>query len=171
MFDVGFTEIMLIGVVALVVIGPERLPDVARTVGAHIGKVQRFVTGVKRDFKKELEAGELKKLIGDQKDQIDELRKIVDTTRQDFSKSASEITGDAKERFAEIQAAAGHGSQETPVDATAADTKWSSSDAAVTDASAVEGRATGGPAIDETVIDNTRADGPPKRAAGADDGS
>ncbi len=130
MFDVGFTEMLLIGVVALVVIGPERLPDVARTVGSYVGKLQRFVTGVKRDFKKELEAGELKKLIGDQKEQIDELRKMVDTTRKDFEKSATEVTGDAKKRFAEIQEAAGHGItkddapklagseavQETPVD-------------------------------------------------------
>ena len=155
MFDVGFTEILLIGVVALVVIGPERLPDVARTVGHYVGKLQRFVTGVKRDFKKELEAGELKQLIGDQKNQIDELKKIVDTTRRDFEKSATEVTGDAKQRFEEIQRAAGHGPQETPVD--------------VSDASAL-------PAPDlssdqDAVPDDTTAEPVAKRAAGADDGS
>lgn len=166
MFDVGFTEILLIGIVALVVIGPERLPDVARTVGGYIGKMQRFVTGVKRDFKKELEAGELKKLIGDQKDQIDELRKMVDTTRKDFEKSATEVTGDAKKRFAEIQSAAGHGVPETPVNAAAADDKWSSApgDDEMSSRSAVEHTAGVTDQLNE-------GDVPDRRAAGADDGN
>ncbi len=169
MFDVGFTEIMLIGVVALVVIGPERLPDVARTVGGYIGKMQRFVTGVKRDFKKELEAGELKKLIGDQKDQIDELRKMVDTTRKDFEKSATEVTGDAKQRFAEIQAAAGHGAKETPVDATAADNKWTSDKQS--DTSEASGPGSDSRSSDQANRDSVSSDGATKRVAGADDGN
>lgn len=115
MFDIGFTELLLIGVVALVVIGPERLPDVARTVGGYVGKLQRFVTGVKRDFRKELEAGELKKLIGDQKEQIDELRKMVDTTRKDFEKGASGIEGGTKKQFEEITRAAGYGEKDVPM--------------------------------------------------------
>ena len=103
MFDVGFTELLLIGVVSLVVIGPERLPAVARTVGQYVGKLQRFVTGVKRDIRNELESGELKQLLGDQKQQIDELRKMVNTTRTELESGTREVVGDAKRKFAEIE--------------------------------------------------------------------
>ena len=47
MFDMGFQEIVLIGIIALIIIGPERLPGVARNVGLWVGKMQRFVAGVK----------------------------------------------------------------------------------------------------------------------------
>ena len=106
MFDVGFTELLLIGIVALVVIGPERLPAVARTVGQYVGKLQRFVTGVKRDIRNELESGELKDLIGDQKQQIDELRKMVNTTRRDLETGTRGVVTDAKKKFAEIESSA-----------------------------------------------------------------
>jgi len=59
MFDVGFLEILVIGIVSLIVIGPERLPAVARTVGTWVGKAQRFVRGVKSDFASELQSGAL----------------------------------------------------------------------------------------------------------------
>ena len=119
MFDVGFTELMLIGVVALVVIGPERLPAVARTVGIYVGKLQRFVTGVKRDIRHELESGELKDLIGDQKQQIDELRKMVNTTRRDLEKDTRDVVAGARKKFAEVETSAkgsgvGAGAGSTP---------------------------------------------------------
>jgi sec-independent protein translocase protein TatB len=61
MFDIGFTELMVIAVVALVVIGPERLPKVARTVGHLFGRMQRYVNDVKADINRELELDELRK--------------------------------------------------------------------------------------------------------------
>jgi sec-independent protein translocase protein TatB len=61
-FDIGFSEMMVIGVVALVVIGPERLPKVARTAGALFGRMQRYVADVKADINREIEASELKDL-------------------------------------------------------------------------------------------------------------
>ena len=103
MFDVGFTEILLIGIVALVVIGPERLPAVAKTAGQWIGKLQRFVRGVKTDLASELETGDLKKLIGDQRDQIDELRKIVTTAKDDFQSSTKEVVDGAKKSLSELE--------------------------------------------------------------------
>jgi len=108
-FDVGFTELLLIGVVALVVIGPERLPAVARNVGLYVGKLQRFVTGVKRDIRQELETGELKKLIGDQKEQLDELRKAVDTTRRQVDAGARDLGGHAKKTLAGLEKASDGG--------------------------------------------------------------
>lgn len=59
MFDVGFSELLVIAVVALVVIGPERLPRVARTVGHLYGRLQRYVTQVKSDINREMEAADL----------------------------------------------------------------------------------------------------------------
>ena len=61
MFDVGFSELMVIAVVALVVIGPERLPAVARTLGHLFGRLQRYVNDVKADISREIELDELKK--------------------------------------------------------------------------------------------------------------
>ena len=62
MFDIGFSELLVIGVVALVVIGPERLPRVARTLGHLAGRLQRYVTDVKADINREMELEELKKM-------------------------------------------------------------------------------------------------------------
>ena len=62
MFDVGFSEIVVIAVVALIVIGPERLPKTARTLGHLFGRLQRYVNEVKADISREMELEELKKL-------------------------------------------------------------------------------------------------------------
>jgi sec-independent protein translocase protein TatB len=62
MFDIAFSELMLIGIVALVVIGPERLPKVARTLGHLMGRAQRYVTQVKSDISREMELAELGKV-------------------------------------------------------------------------------------------------------------
>ncbi len=61
MFDIGFSELMVIAVVALVVIGPERLPKVARTAGHLMGRLQRYVNDVKSDINREMELEELRK--------------------------------------------------------------------------------------------------------------
>jgi len=62
MFDVGFSEILVIAVVALIVIGPERLPKVARTLGHMFGRLQRYAAEVKADIDREMQMEELKKL-------------------------------------------------------------------------------------------------------------
>ena len=66
MFDMGFTEMMLIGIVALIVIGPERLPGVARTAGKYFGRLKRFMTTVKADVEQELRADELREILARQ---------------------------------------------------------------------------------------------------------
>ncbi len=62
MFDVGFTELMVIALVALIVVGPERLPRVARTAGHWLGRLQRYVSDVKADINREIQLEDLKKL-------------------------------------------------------------------------------------------------------------
>ena len=62
MFDIGFSELMVIGLVALIVIGPERLPRVARTLGHLAGRLQRYVADVKADINREVELDELRKM-------------------------------------------------------------------------------------------------------------
>jgi len=62
MFDIGFSELLVCGVVALVVIGPERLPKVARTLGVLFGRLQRYVTQVKADINREMDLAELGKV-------------------------------------------------------------------------------------------------------------
>ena len=62
MFDIGFSEMLVIAIVALVVIGPERLPRVARTAGHLLGRLQRYVSDVKSDINREMQLEELKKL-------------------------------------------------------------------------------------------------------------
>ena len=68
MFDVGFSELVVIGIVALVVIGPERLPKVARMAGHLLGRMQRYVNDVKADINREIQLDELKKLQADVQD-------------------------------------------------------------------------------------------------------
>jgi sec-independent protein translocase protein TatB len=62
MFDIGFSELLVIGIVALVVIGPEKLPRLARTLGHLAGKLQRYVSDVKADINREIEVEDLKKM-------------------------------------------------------------------------------------------------------------
>ena len=62
MFDISFTEIMVIAIVALIVVGPERLPKVARTLGHLLGRVRRYVGEVKNDIQREMEVEELNEL-------------------------------------------------------------------------------------------------------------
>ncbi|MGD9786888.1 MAG: Sec-independent protein translocase protein TatB [Sulfuricellaceae bacterium] len=62
MFDIGFSELLLIGVVALVVLGPERLPKVARTIGHLVGRMQRYAANIKAEIDREMKLEELKKI-------------------------------------------------------------------------------------------------------------
>jgi len=85
MFDVGFWELALIGLVALIVIGPERLPKVARTVGLWLGRGRRFVANVKADIDKEIKAEELKEILDKQIRQANPAHEILEETRQDLN--------------------------------------------------------------------------------------
>jgi sec-independent protein translocase protein TatB len=81
MFDIGFSELLLIGVVALIVIGPERLPRVARTLGHLFGRMQRYVNDVKADISREMELEELRRL---QLDMQDTARSFEDSVTREI---------------------------------------------------------------------------------------
>ena len=98
MFDVGFSELLVIGIVALVVIGPEKLPRVARTVGALLGRMQRYVNDVKADISREIELDELKKMQTTVQDAASSIQTSMNETVAGFQSQADELnkiaTGD-----------------------------------------------------------------------------
>jgi sec-independent protein translocase protein TatB len=85
MFDVGFWELALIALVALIVIGPERLPKVARTVGLWLGRGRRFIANVKADIDREIKTEELKEILEKQTRKANPMHEILEETRQDLS--------------------------------------------------------------------------------------
>ena len=91
MFDVGFSELLVIGIVALVVIGPEKLPRVARTVGALLGRMQRYVNDVKADISREIELDELKKLQTTVQDAATSMQTSMNETVSGFQSQADEL--------------------------------------------------------------------------------
>ena len=86
MFDIGFSELMVIGIVALLVIGPEKLPKVARTLGHLLGRAQRYVNDVKSDINREMQFDELKKL---QSQVADSARVLESSVRQEYDTARS----------------------------------------------------------------------------------
>lgn len=84
MFDIGFSELLLIGIAALVVFGPEDLPRVARTIGHVLGKFRRYVADVKSDISREMEAADLKNLVSDVQDSARSLQATLNEQAQAF---------------------------------------------------------------------------------------
>lgn len=88
MFDIGFSELVVVGLVALIVIGPEKLPRVARTVGHLIGRLQRYVADVKTDINREVELEELRKM----RDSVQQAASSIETSvTSGFSKVEEDI--------------------------------------------------------------------------------
>jgi sec-independent protein translocase protein TatB len=77
MFNFGISELMIIAVVGLIIIGPERLPRVARTLGHLVGRMQRYVTEIKADISREVELDELRKLQSSMKEAAEEIEESV----------------------------------------------------------------------------------------------
>lgn len=99
MFDIGFSELLVIGIVALVVIGPERLPKVARTLGHLLGRAQRYVNDVKSDINREIQLDELKKL---QSQVSDSARALESSMRQEFDAAKSALEAPVHEAQAAV---------------------------------------------------------------------
>jgi len=88
----GFTEMMLIGIVALIVIGPERLPGVARTAGKYFGRLKRFMTSVKADVEQELRADELRQILADQQRELDTIKDSMNVAGKAFEKEVNDVS-------------------------------------------------------------------------------
>ena len=99
MFDISFTEIMVIAVVALIVVGPERLPKVARTLGHLLGRVRRYVGDVKNDIQREMEVEELNEL------------------HTSVQKAAHSVENSVREEVSELKAAGSINTATTPTSA------------------------------------------------------
>lgn len=114
MFDIGFSELVVIGLVALIVIGPERLPRVARTVGALLGRFQRYVNDVKSEVRREMEIEDLKKFQSQLTDQVREvehtihreLRSAEDVARTTLDEVAADTSTPPAVSEADLPAAA-----------------------------------------------------------------
>lgn len=121
MFDVSFTELMVIGVVALIVIGPERLPRVAKTIGHLLGRAQRYVSDVKGDIRREIELDELRRFKSEMDDAahsvksslreseaslrapVDEVREALDQSARDARKGLNSVQDPAADAQAGAQ--------------------------------------------------------------------
>jgi sec-independent protein translocase protein TatB len=98
-FDIGFSELLVIGVVALIVIGPQKLPRVARTAGILMGRLQRYVADVKADINREVELEELRKMRDSMQKAATEMQSAVDTelhnTADDLNKAVEGVKPEA----------------------------------------------------------------------------
>ena len=92
MIDLGLSKMVLIGVVALIVIGPEKLPKVARTVGMLLGKAQRYVSDVKAEVSRSMDLDELKKMKETMEGAARDVESSIQTNANDFEKSWAETT-------------------------------------------------------------------------------
>ena len=103
MFDVGFSEMMVIAVVALIVIGPERLPKVARTLGHLWGRAQRYVNGVKADISRDMAIEEFRQLqqqvqqeASDVEQTVKQTTRILDQQMQQLDSVVEQISAEQK---------------------------------------------------------------------------
>ena len=97
MFDIAFSEIVVIAVVALIVIGPERLPKVARTLGHMFGRLQRYVNDVKADINREMELDELRKLKSEVQTAASEFESSINKAAQEVDSGVRSVETELNE--------------------------------------------------------------------------
>ncbi len=106
MFDISFTELMLVGLVALIVIGPERLPKLAKTVGHLLGRAQRYVNDVKGDIQREVELDELRKMKDDMESAARSMQSSMQQTESKLRSELQSPVNDFKNEIDELKAGA-----------------------------------------------------------------
>lgn len=135
MFDISFTELLIIAVVALLVVGPERLPKLARTAGLLLGRLQRYVSDVKADISREMQIEELKRI----------QRQVEDSARDMESSVNKELSG-IEESMGDAWTISDERSATSAVKPSPTQTANSGKAAEVTDSDAAQ--STSGPAAD-----------------------
>ena len=121
MLDLGLTKMAVIGVVALVVLGPERLPGVARTAGALFGRAQRYINDVKSEVAREMELDELKKM----RTEFETAASNVESTIHDTLKRHESELNDAWKEGTSVAPSIAGGATES-ADGAASDKPWAS---------------------------------------------
>jgi sec-independent protein translocase protein TatB len=100
MFDIGVTKLAIIGGIALVVIGPEKLPGLAKTIGTLLGRARRYVADVKAEVNRSMELDELKKMKETMETAARDVENTIHTSASDFEKSWADVTNTASESLA-----------------------------------------------------------------------
>jgi len=118
MFDIALSEITLIAVVALIVIGPERLPKVARTLGHLFGRLQRYVNDVKADINREMELDELRKLKSEVQSAAQDLQHSVTQAAQDVESGVRSVEAQINASESEATSAAAADATASPASPT-----------------------------------------------------
>ena len=95
MIDIGITKLAIIGGIALVVIGPDKLPGLAKTIGTLIGRARRYVADVKSEVSRSMELDELKKMKDTVENAARDVENSIQTSAADFEKSWSDVTDGA----------------------------------------------------------------------------
>ncbi len=100
MLDIAFSEMVVIGLVALVVIGPEKLPKVARTVGILLGRAQKYVTDIKSDINRQIQFEELKAL---QEQMASQARALENSVKKEMLETEAALTQSAASLKASVE--------------------------------------------------------------------
>ncbi len=102
MIDIGLSKMALIGVVALIVVGPEKLPRVTRTIGTLLGKAQRYVSDVKAEVNRSMELDELRKMKESVEGAARDVENSIHTSARDFERDMAEAAGTATAAHLEL---------------------------------------------------------------------
>ncbi len=111
MFDVGFSELILLGIVALVVLGPEKLPHAARMAGAWLGRIRRTVIDIQAEIEKEVSAAELKQRMNDE---IARLKAATNPIEEEIKAVENTIHQQMTDASQTVDAAPAYLAQQTP---------------------------------------------------------
>lgn len=129
MFDIAFSELIVIGIVALIVIGPERLPKLARTAGQWLGRLNRYVAQVKQDIDRDMKLEELRRLQAEMKETAQRYEILANETRREIEQEADQVKrvvaamsitddGLAQKAYEELMAEQSNKASATPVKGT-----------------------------------------------------
>ncbi|NLY63811.1 MAG: twin-arginine translocase subunit TatB [Alcaligenaceae bacterium] len=114
MFGLSFSELFVIGLVALIVIGPERLPKVARTVGHLLGRAQRYVNDVKSDIQREVDIQEISKIKNEMQASVQDMKTSFEETAQSLRNPVDQLKQELVSAEEEVKKNLSNASNDSP---------------------------------------------------------